>query len=446
MTSLTSSLPRFPLAVALALLLSLVVADSPPASAADDEDASSSGDLDITDDLTITGAGEAVTIIDGGGLDRVFHVIAGTVEISGATIQNGVVSPDDDGGGIRNQGTLTLANVTVSDNTARAGGGIFNDPNATLTLDDTTVTSNTATTTLPEFGSGGGIANRGTLTGTDVTVSDNTATSGFGSAGGGISNVGDATLVNIAVIRNTSFTPGGGGAQGGGLMNWSGGPGETGDVVLTNATISGNSASNEGGFGVGGGINNQEALVLKATTITSNTASDGGGFEGTFSGQLTLKNTIIANNSGDDCAPFSKLTSEGHNLDSDGSCQLNAAGDRPNADPKLGPLADNGGPTQTPAILAGSPAIDAGDDTTCPTSDQRGFPRPQGTACDIGAYESDFAAAQPTPTPSAAQLPAGGGEPASGRGEGMLIIALLATAAVGLAVVGGALVGISRRG
>ena len=202
MASHTSSLIRFPLAIALALLMSLVVADSQPARAADftvgstadavdaspgdgvcddgagsctlraviqeanalagadtitlpagtytltiagtAEDADATGDLDITDELTITGAGEAVTIIDGGGLDRVFHVIAGTVEISDATIRNGMASPDDDGGGIRNLGTLTLANVTVSDNTARFGGGIFNDPNATLTFDNTTVTSNTA--------------------------------------------------------------------------------------------------------------------------------------------------------------------------------------------------------------------------------------------------------------------------------------------------------------
>ena len=232
-------------------------------------------------------------------------------------------------------------------------------------------------------------------------------------------------------------------------MNGSGGPGEIGDVMLTNATISGNSVSNEGGFGVGGGINNQEALVLNATTITSNTAKEGGGFDGSFTGQITVKNTIVANNPGGDCVPFlgvGSLMSEGHNLDSDGSCGLTAAGDLPNTDPKLGPLADNGGPTQTHALLAGSPAIDAGDDTTCPASDQRGFPRPQGTACDIGAYESEFAAPQPTPTPAAAQLPAGGGEPASDDGGRTLTIVLLATAAVGLAVVGGASVGLSRRG
>ena len=118
------------------------------------EDASATGDLDITDDHTITGAGEAVTSIDGGGLDRVLDVLSAATNatVSASTIRNGMVSPDADGGGIRNGGILALAGVTVSDSTARAGGGIYNGLNNTLTLDDTTVTSNTATTTLGESG------------------------------------------------------------------------------------------------------------------------------------------------------------------------------------------------------------------------------------------------------------------------------------------------------
>jgi hypothetical protein len=405
------------------------------------EDASATGDLDITDDLTITGAGEAVTSIDGGGLDRVLDVLsaATSVTVSAATIRNGMVSPDADGGGIRNGGILALASVTVGDSTARAGGGIYNGLNNTLTLDDTTVTSNTATTTLGESGEGGGITNRGTLNGTDVTVSDNTATAGFGSVAGGISNYGTATLVNVAVIRNTAFTPGGGGAMGGGLVN-SGMP-PTGGLTLINATVSGNSASSELGASVAGGLQNQGSLVLNATTISHNTAAEGGGFQA-FGGELTAKNTIIADNGGSDCAIFppTDLISEGHNLDSDGSCHLTATGDLSGADPLLGPLADNGGPTQTHALLAGSPAIDAGDAAACPETDQRDVARPidgdgDGVAvCDIGACEAAEGTTPPsTPTAGPSTLPPTGGTP---TGEGGLTLLVSLAVAVGLTLLG----------
>jgi hypothetical protein len=81
------------------------------------------------------------------------------------------------------------------------------------------------------------------------------------------------------------------------------------------------------------------------------------------------------------------IESDGHNLDSDGSCFLTATGDLPKRNPLLGPLAFNGGPTETEALLAGSPAIDAGAADGCPQYDQRGVVRPQGAGCDIGAYE-----------------------------------------------------------
>ena len=107
---------------------------------------------------------------------------------------------------------------------------------------------------------------------------------------------------------------------------------------------------------------------------------------------MELKNTIVANNLPVDCA-VTAITSNDHNLDSDGTCYLGQPHDLPNADPRLGPLQDNGGPTFTHALLFGSPAIDAGDDLVCPATDQRGEPRPQdgdgdGTyACDIRAFE-----------------------------------------------------------
>ena len=102
---------------------------------------------------------------------------------------------------------------------------------------------------------------------------------------------------------------------------------------------------------------------------------------------MSLTNTIIANNSGGDCSKTGAFGS-GHNIDSDGTCDLKATGDKSNVDPKLGPLADNGGPTLTHALLPGSPAINAIPSQDCVvTRDQRGAFRPQGAGCDIGAYE-----------------------------------------------------------
>jgi hypothetical protein len=157
-------------------------------------------------------------------------------------------------------------------------------------------------------------------------------------------------------------------------------------LTLTNVTISGNTAIG------GGGILNQGPLTLTNVTITSNTATgsptNGGGF---FTGSPTdlveLKNTIVANNTGGNCSGLSPV-SLGHNLDSDGTCDLSSLGDLPNTDPLLGPLQDNGGFTQTHALLAGSPAIDAGSpDCPPPATDQRGIVRPQGDTCDMGAFE-----------------------------------------------------------
>jgi hypothetical protein len=157
--------------------------------------------------------------------------------------------------------------------------------------------------------------------------------------------------------------------------------------------------------GYGGGIDHRGGaeLTIINSTITKNHAVKGGGGIGAGQGYLPiseqlplgrviLHNTIIAGNtSGEGSAncrtnqdPFESL---GHNLATDGTCFLTATGDKPNTNPLLALLADNGGPTRTLALLPGSPAIDGGDNDGCPETDQRGTPRPQGAACDIGAFE-----------------------------------------------------------
>ncbi len=258
--------------------------------------------------MTITGEGAKVTIIDGGGLDRVFHVVTGTVTLSGMTIQNG--NPGGSrGGGIYNQGTLTLNDVAVRNNTTSGqGGGIDVEPAGTLTMLRSTISGNTGA-------GGGGIYYNGTVAGT-----------------------------------------------------------------LTNVTISGNIST-----GNGGGIYNQKTLTLTNVTIDANTATTGGGILNSATGTTTLKNTIVSSNTGGNCS--GTITSAGYNIDSANTCLLAGTGDKPNTNPNLGALADNGGPTQTHALLAGSPAIDAGTATGAPATDQRGAMRPQGTGYDIGAYE-----------------------------------------------------------
>ena len=163
---------------------------------------------------------------------------------------------------------------------------------------------------------------------------------------------------------------------------------------MRNSTFSGNSVS-----ATGGGIGNiGGTLTVTHSTFSGNSASEGGGIYNGVDpdtetiGTLTLANTILANSpSGGDCVNNGgTLTPAGVNLVEDGSC--GASTDPTHfltGDPQLGPLAPNGGPTQTHALLVGSPAIDAADNSFCLDTDQRGVARPQGTACDIGAYERD---------------------------------------------------------
>jgi hypothetical protein len=302
------------------------------------------GQLAITDSLTIIGPGASTLTISGNNGSTVLSITAGAVvSISGLTIANG--SGLENTGGIYNLGALSITDSIIRNNFVDVrGGGIFNDSSGTLVITRSTIRDNIVN------GFGGGILNRGTLTVIDSTISGNTATNegGFGGSGGG------------------------------GIYN-------TGMLTIFGSTISGNSAV------IGGGIYNFYAPVsITNTTITNNSAEVYGG-GGIDFGDIIFRNSIIAGNSapqwpnmvGDDVVGSNNLT---------------------NVDPGLGPLADNGGPTQTHLPQAGSLAINAGDNSFLSelpgvdyngdgdfadtfTAEQRGLTRIINGTVDIGAVE-----------------------------------------------------------
>jgi CSLREA domain-containing protein len=361
------------------------------------ENVAASGDLDVTGALTITGAGEGVTLIDASMLsDRVFHIITGTAIISGVTIQGGNDTSSflSGGGGIWNQSILTLINTTVVSNISLSGGGINNfDPFGEATT--TVVMTNTVIVGNEALFDGGGVysADNSRLALYDSTVSYNRA----GQSGGGISvdngvvkiigsrinnniavasvggigihgSAGVATLINTSVNSNTATA-----GSTGGIFN-------AGNMEIVNSTIGCNSADDGGG----GGIMNDGTSTVNSSTFSDNSARYGGGIYNLSSAILHLQNSILANSlMGGDCYNRGVIAANLNNLVEDGSCSPTLSGD-----PKLSSLQDNGGPTLTYALLPGSPAINAGQNTTCLTVDQRGVARPQLGQCDIGAFES----------------------------------------------------------
>jgi len=230
---------------------------------------------------------------------------------------------------------------------------------------------------------GGGISNGGTL-----TINSSTLTQNEAYRGGGISNDGGTLTINTSTISGNGAAGhskvGGGG---GGIVNYNGGT-----LTINNSTLTQNEAYR------GGGISNDAGtLTISNSTVSGNSADQGGGIYN-FSGTATLQNSIVANSKYNHGNCYGSMTSNGYNLSSDNTCNFNGTGDLNNTDPKLGPLQNNGGPTQTEALLQGSPAIDAGNPNGCTDgnghllkTDQRGYPRPDkedhGIGCDMGAFE-----------------------------------------------------------
>ncbi len=346
-------------------------------------------ELDITHNLDIIAprdpltGGDLVTV-SGNKASRVFEIESGaTVTLSGLIVADGNVRNDDDGGGIKNCGVLTLDSSIVRNDFARSGGGIANESGAMLMVSNSTINRN-----LVDF-FGGGITSTGTLTVSNSTISDNTASDGGG--GGGISNTGTLTVSNSTLSGNSAVK------NGGGIFNGKSEVGNGGTVNVSNTTLSGNTAGNDGG-----GIFNDKTLTLVSSTLTLNSASLGGGMFNDALGNACTRNTIIAANlnspNGINPDVSGTFNSNGYNLigDSTGSTGFDEAigdivgtSDNP-IDPRLDVLAFNGGPTQTIALLPDSPAIDAGDPTvldTDPTTDQRGLARVVNGRADIGAFE-----------------------------------------------------------
>jgi len=326
----------------------------------------------------IEGRGITQTIVGGLGTrfhDRILEVgpsgsSAVTVRVSDLTVENGQASGS--GGGIENgeSASLTLTRVLVRSNSASGhvanlGGGLYNA--GELELRDVDVLANSARGNTASIG--GGIANNGTLGITDTNVAGNRAEA----EGGGLVN----GLPGIATVTRSAFHGNIAAGSGGGIYN-------RGTVTLTNTTLSGNDAGPRGG-----GLHNLSgAATLTNVSVTANSSGLAGGGISNGNGTILLENTLVANASlpaGQDC--YGAMTSAGGNLDSGTSCGLPMLTDVSNTDPLLGPLAANGGRTPTHALLAGSPAVDAAQQSPCPVTDQRLVPRPQGNGCDIGAYE-----------------------------------------------------------
>lgn len=312
------------------------------------EDAAASGDLDLLGPVTIRGAGAGATIVKGK-KDRVFDVYASEVLLIDLTVTKGKAPKADDsdeeaGGGIRNVGSLELENIVVTRNKAS------NDS--------------------------GGIANHdGTLVLRDVTVSRNSAKDDAG----GLDNDGGTVVFDAVTFSKNKAKD-----EAGAFESEDGG-----SLVGENVTVSGNRAREAGGINASqGGI-----IELASATITGNRAKEGGGVqvEDDTSG-IHLKNTIVARNKKTNCAGL--VISAGGNVEDGASCGFATPGDRPNVanaglDKKL---RDNGGSTQTHALLPGSPAIDFAVDAECPPADQRGQvryddPAVDGSVCDSGAFE-----------------------------------------------------------
>ena len=377
----------------------------------------------IDEPLEIVGPGASALTVSGNNAFRILYVDTNPgedVTVSGLKLTLG--APAGGGGAINaTDADLTVADALVSDNKAGFGGAIYSF-NASVTILDSTLSGNQVT-----GGGGGGAVNAnggGPMTIERSEISGNSAAF----AGGLYSFDKDTSIIGSTISGNTATAGGGGGINGSSLT--------TKQLAIERSTVSGNRAvfgagiysfdqartiesstisGNTATAGNGGGLNaNDGALTVRNATIAGNSATgNGGGIYSFSNGTPALQNAILANNSGATGGPdlyggggdvfnasFSLIESTSGATITSTVASSNLTG----ADPKLGPLTDNGGPMPTHALQPGSPALDMG--STSKATDQRGAPRPfnfPGTpssaapgadGADIGAYESVLCAGQ----------------------------------------------------
>ena len=354
-----------------------------------------SGEIGITDELTITGP----ATISGEDDSRIFSISdADEVTLSGLTLRDGNAAA---GGAVFSSNTvLTVAqtSITSSDATDGGGGGLFVEDSSPVTIIDSTISGNTAT------GDGGGVYLH--LDDEELVISGSTFDGNdAGGYGGGLSavHIYDVSIDTTTISGNTADGRGGGAdirAEGGSLE-------------ITSSTVSGNTAADGGGGGIR--VYGFDYIDIAHTTIADNGATYGGGAFLYDAGEITIDHTLIGDNAADsepdlglddnDSVALSNSLVEaaiGPDTVDDGG------GNVLGQDPGLAALADNGGPNQTHALVATSPALDGGDPgfTPPPATDQRGLPRVQGDAIDIGAFETQPEDPEPPPAAPRADPPA----------------------------------------
>ncbi|MHB1988308.1 MAG: choice-of-anchor Q domain-containing protein [Acidimicrobiales bacterium] len=341
-------------------------------------------DGNFTVGTTGTSAGAPVTIqpapgvtdptLDANNSGTVLTINSGVyVGLSGITVTGGTATGGSGGGIQNNGGTVTVTDSTISGNTVSVHGGGIDNAGGTVTVTDSTISGNTA----GYFGGGVFTVGRA-VTVTDSTISGNTASE----LGGGIfKNGGTVTVTDSTISGNTA-------SVGGGIAN------NVGPVTVTDSTISGNTAN------LGGGIYNENEGTVTVTdsTISGNTASAGGGGGIANNGYpVSLAADVLATSggvpSGGECSGVGLFTDLGYNVADDTTCGFASTStsiSNSSAAEDLGPLQNNGGPTQTIEPTFGNPAIGLIPNPTsglCPTTDQRGFTSAAGVACDAGSVQ-----------------------------------------------------------
>ena len=345
-------------------------------------------------DMSIIGAGEDLSIIDGNSITSIFYNDNSVVEIqdltiskggnieSGAGINNsgGILSiincsildnhassyANGYGAGIYNSGDLTIVDSLVANNSIDAhsayGGGIFNYPPGTILIVNTIFRGNEVNGNYADGGAlflgGGGVEI------IDSTVTTNSANGVYGFAGGGVFNMAPLTLRNSSIINNNA-------SVGGGIYF------HQNSASVINTTISNNRAGYRGS-----GIYHFNGTTYLQNSTVSNNLNKGAIYFAS-NGSFTVKNSIVSYNPSN-CTGYN-VASDGYNISDDTTCSYFGPNDQNNVDPMLGPLQDNGGLSFTHALQLGSPAIDTGDSVDCPVTDQRGYLRD--SVCDRGSYE-----------------------------------------------------------